>query len=117
MTEINCKLCEHKINFDIRDPNTYIHKSESGNPMIGKLFTIRVGHSTDSDSLHINVVVIDENGAYRAHKDYYKEKKSERGTPDVWSSLQRLIPLELRSYLSLANEEEIKILTSSSGLK
>ena len=117
MTEINCKICEHKINFDINNPNTYIHKSESGNPMIGKLFTIRVGHSTDSDLLHINVVVIDEKGAYRAHKDYYKEKRSERGAPDLWSALQRLIPLELRAYLSLANEEEIKILTSAPGLK
>jgi hypothetical protein len=117
MTEINCKLCEHKINFDINDSNTYIHKSESGNPMIGKLFTVRVGHSTDSNSLHINVVVIDENGAYRAHKDYYKDKKSERGGPDLWSAFQRLIPLELRPYLSLANDAEIKIFTSVSGLK
>ncbi|MBY8989572.1 MAG: hypothetical protein KGD58_02365 [Candidatus Lokiarchaeota archaeon] len=117
MTEISCKMCEHKINFDINNPNSYIHKSESGNPMIGKLFTVRVGHPIDSDSLHINVVVIDEKGAYRAHKDYYKEKKSERGAPDLWSTLQRLIPLELRAYMSLANEEEIKILTSASGLK
>ncbi|MFX1425357.1 MAG: hypothetical protein ACFFBE_02815 [Promethearchaeota archaeon] len=117
MTEINCKICNHKINFNIDKPNTYIHKSESGNPMIGKLFTVRVGHSADSDSLHINVVVIDENGAYRAHKDYYEEKKSERGAPDLWSALQRLIPLELRVYLSLATDEEIKILTSASGLK
>lgn len=117
MTEISCKMCEHKINFDINNPNTYIHKSESGNPMIGKLFTVRVGHPIDSDSLHINVVVIDEKGAYRAHKDYYEEKKSERGAPDLWSALQRIIPLELRVYLGLANEGEIKTLTSVSGLR
>ena len=81
MTEISCKMCEHKINFDINDPNSYIHKSESGNPMIGKLFTVRVGHSIDSDSLHINVVVIDEKGAYRAHKDYYEEKRVKEVLP------------------------------------
>lgn len=117
MTEIKCKICNQKINFNLDKPNTYINKSESGNPMIGRLFTIRVGHPTDSDSLHINVVVIDENGAYRAHKDYYEEKKGEKGAPDLWNALQRLIPLELRVYLSLANEEEIKILTSDSGIK
>ena len=117
MTEINCKLCNEIIQFDSNNSDTYLHKTESGNPMIGKLYTIRLGHFTESGSSHINVVVVDENGEYRAHKDYYEEKKSERGAPDLWSTLQRLIPLEIRAYLSLANEEEIKILTSASGLK
>ncbi len=110
MTEINCKICERKIIFDLNNPETYIDKSESGNPMIGKLYTIRVSHSTDSDSLHINVVVIDESGDYRAHKDYYEEKLSVKGTPDLWNKLQRYIPLELRVYLSLATDEEKEIL-------
>ena len=117
MTEINCKICDKKINFNINNSNTYIHKSESGNTMIGKLYTIRVGHPTDSDSLHINVVVIDEKGEYRAHKDYYEEKKAGKGAPDLWSTFQRLVPLELRAYLSLANEEEINILTTISGIQ
>jgi len=117
MTEINCKICDKKITFNLTNPNTYIHKSESGNAMIGKLYTIRVGHPTDSDSLHINVVVIDEKGEYRAHKDYYEEKKSGKGAPDLWSTFQRLVPLELRAYLSLANEEEINILTTVSGIR
>ncbi|MFW9875304.1 MAG: tetratricopeptide repeat protein, partial [Candidatus Thorarchaeota archaeon] len=116
MTEIKCKICNQKIKFNHTNPNTYIHKSESGNPMIGKLYTIRVGHSADSDSLHINVIVIDEKGEYRAHKDYYEEKKGGKGAPDLWSTFQRLIPLELRGYLSLANEEEINILTSIKGM-
>jgi hypothetical protein len=76
-----------------------------------------VGHSTDSDSLHINVVVIDEQGEYRAHKDYYEEKKGGKGASDLWSTFQRLVPLELRVYLSLANEEEINILTSIKGIQ
>ncbi len=114
MTEINCKICNKRINFDPQNPDTFIHKSESGNLMIGRLYTIRLGHQTDSGSSHINVVVVDENGEYRAHKDYYEEKVSVKGTPDVWNKLQRFIPLELRIYLSLANDEEKTILSTIS---
>jgi hypothetical protein len=114
MTEINCKICDEKINFDLDNPKSYINKSESGNPMIGKLFSIRLGHQTKTNSLHINVVVIDENGEYRAHKDYYEEKLSIEGAPDQWNNLQRHIPLELRVYLSLAIDEEKNILSSLS---
>ncbi|MFX1570145.1 MAG: hypothetical protein ACFFCV_17445 [Promethearchaeota archaeon] len=112
MTEINCKICNKRINFDPHNPGTYIHKSESGNLMIGKLYTIRLGHQTDSGSSHINVVVIDENGEYRAHKDYYEEKVSVKGAPDVWNRLHRYIPLELRLYLSLAQYEDKSIFSS-----
>ncbi len=112
MTEINCKICDKKIKFDPNNPETYIHKSESGNIMIGKLYTIRTGHPTDSGATHVNVVVIDEQGEYRAHKDYYEEIQSIEGTPDLWNKLQRYIPLELRAYLALANPEEKKILTA-----
>jgi hypothetical protein len=114
MTEINCKICNELIKFDLNNSSTYIHKAESGNAMIGKLFTIRLGHFTNSGSSHINVVVIDENGEYRAHKDYYEEKLSVKGTPDLWNKLHRYIPLELRLYLPLANEEDKIILSSIS---
>ncbi|MFW9783297.1 MAG: tetratricopeptide repeat protein [Candidatus Heimdallarchaeota archaeon] len=110
MTEISCKICDEKINFSLTNPNTYIHKSESGNSMIGKLFTIRVSHSTASDSLHINVVVIDEQGNYRAHKDFYEEKRSQKGATSLWSKLIRYFPSELQGYLSLATREEKDIL-------
>ncbi|MFX1461598.1 MAG: hypothetical protein ACFFBF_00945 [Promethearchaeota archaeon] len=112
MTEVNCKICDKKIKFDPNNPKTYINKSESGNLMIGKLFTIRIGHQADSGKSHINVIVIDEQGAYRAHKDYYEEKESLEGTPDLWNDLQHDIPTELRPYLALANSEEKKILTA-----
>ena len=115
MTEIQCKLCDTKINFNINNPHTYIHKSESGNSMIGKLFTIRIGHSSYSDSIHINVVVIDELGDYRAHKDYYEEKKNGKGAPSLWSNLKQTIPSELRGYLFLANQKEREILTQISN--
>ncbi|MFX1259102.1 MAG: tetratricopeptide repeat protein [Promethearchaeota archaeon] len=114
MAEINCKICNEVIRFDPNNPNTYLHKTESGNLMIGKLFTIRLGHSTDSGSSHINVVVVDENGEYRAHKDYYEESLSVKGVPDQWNKLQRYIPLELRLYLSLAIDEDVSILSSIS---
>ncbi|MFX1390644.1 MAG: tetratricopeptide repeat protein [Promethearchaeota archaeon] len=111
MTEIICKICNEKIRFDLGNPDTFISKSESGNPMIGRLFTIRLGHQMGSGSSHINVVVVDENGEYRAHKDYYEEKLSLKGTPDLWNKLQRQIPLELRLYLPLASDEEKNILS------
>ncbi|MFX0155768.1 MAG: hypothetical protein ACFE9Q_14700 [Candidatus Hodarchaeota archaeon] len=114
MTEINCKICNKRINFDPQNPDTFLHKSESGNLMIGRLYTFRLGHQTDSGSSHINVVVIDENGEYRAHKDYYEEKISVKGAPDLWNKLQRFIPLELRLYLSLAGDKEKSILSSIS---
>ncbi|MFW9827476.1 MAG: hypothetical protein ACFFEY_07795 [Candidatus Thorarchaeota archaeon] len=115
MTEINCKICNQKIYFDLNNPDTFINKSESGNLMFGKLFTVRLGHQSESGASHINVVVIDENGEYRAHKDYYEEKTSIMGVPDLWNKLQRQIPLELRLYLSLANDEEKQILSSISA--
>ena len=113
MTEVNCRICNAKISFDLNNPKTYLQKTESGNVMIGKLFSIRIGHSSDSGSFHVNVVVVDEKGEYRAHKDYYEEESIE-GTPDLWNEFQRSIPLELRIYLSLADNEDKKILSSSS---
>jgi len=114
MAEINCRICDKKLNFDLNEPSSYIKKSESGNPMIGKLFTVRIGHPTDSGSIHINVVVVDEKGEYRAHKDYYEETKTETGAPDLWNKVHQYIPLELRVYLSLADFEDKKILSSLS---
>jgi hypothetical protein len=114
MAEINCKICNKIIRFDPNNPDTFLHKTESGNLMIGKLFTFRLSHPTDSGTTHINVVVVDDNGEYRAHKDYYEEKISIKGAPDLWNKLHRYLPLELRMYLSLASEEDKKILSSIS---
>ncbi|MFX1498074.1 MAG: hypothetical protein ACFFBH_11150 [Promethearchaeota archaeon] len=112
MTEIHCKLCNEKISFNVQDKDTYLHKTESGNPMIGKLFTIRVGHQTRGGLFHINVVVIDEKGEYRAHKDYYEEKEIKQKSFDKWERLIHQIPIEIRFYLTLANDNEKRILSS-----
>ena len=112
MTIINCKLCNEKISFDLHNAGTYLHITESGNPMIGKLYTVRVGHQTNSGSLHINVVVIDQRGEYRAHKDYYEDKQLKDKTADIWEKIIHQIPIEIRAYLSLANNEEKKIISS-----
>jgi len=112
MTIVNCKLCNEKISFDLQDRGSYLHKIESGNPMIGKLFTVRVSHLTNRGLFHINVVVIDEKGEYRAHKDYYEEKEQKQKISDKWEILLRQIPIEIRSYLTLANDNEKRILSS-----
>jgi hypothetical protein len=113
MTEVKCRICNAKISFDQNNPKTYLRKTESGNAMIGKLFSIRIGHPSDSGSFHVNVVVVDEKGEYRAHKDYYEEESME-GVPELWNEFQRSIPLELRIYLALADNEDKQILSSSS---
>ncbi len=113
MTEVKCKICNTLIKFDQNNPDTYLYKKESGNAMIGRLFIVRVSHKTDSESFHINVVVIDEKGEYRAHKDYYEETQDLEGLSNLWNNFQRQIPLELRIYLNLADNEDKKILTSS----
>ncbi|MFX1432488.1 MAG: hypothetical protein ACFFB1_01850, partial [Promethearchaeota archaeon] len=112
MTIINCKLCNEKISFDLHNAGTYSHITESGNPMIGKLYTVRVSHQTNSGSLHINVVVIDQRGEYRAHKDYYEDKQLKDKTADIWEKIIHQIPIEIRAYLSLANNEEKRIISS-----
>lgn len=112
MTEVECKLCKEKISFDINSPNTYIQKDSTGNSLIGNLYTVRVSHKADSNSLHINVVVVDENGEYRAHKDYYQEKEKIEGLKDVWEKFIHQIPLELRYYMQLSDNDDKEALLS-----
>ncbi|MEJ2250434.1 MAG: tetratricopeptide repeat protein, partial [Candidatus Lokiarchaeota archaeon] len=111
MVDIECKLCNKIIKFDENSPDTYLSKTESGNAMIGKLFTFRVSHKLEDNIQHINVVVIDQNGEYRAHKDYYEEV-TEKGSTDLWDKLVRQFPIELRPYLNLASNDD-KILLST----
>ncbi|MFW9780960.1 MAG: hypothetical protein ACFFFB_01610 [Candidatus Heimdallarchaeota archaeon] len=112
MTEITCRLCNESISFNIEDKESYLHKSETGNPIIGKLYTIRVGHQYKRGLIHINVVVIDEKGEYRAHKDYYEEKELKQKSFDKWERFLHQIPIEIRSYLTLANDNEKRTLSS-----
>jgi hypothetical protein len=114
MVSIECKLCREIINFDPENSTTYISKYESGNAMIGKLYTFRVSHSvSDKNSQHINVVVLDQNKEYRAHKDYYEESKKEGTSSDFWENFRNKIPIELRSYISLADRNDKKLISSS----
>ncbi|MBD3405291.1 MAG: hypothetical protein GF411_04030 [Candidatus Lokiarchaeota archaeon] len=104
-TTIRCKLCEDEISFDINDSSTYQTKTESGNPLIGILYTVRVQHQYKEGVSHINVVVVDERGEYRAHKDCYEEEK----VGDAFSqyeTIARQFPIEIRHFLPLANPEE-----------
>ncbi|TXT56449.1 MAG: hypothetical protein BAJATHORv1_20038 [Candidatus Thorarchaeota archaeon] len=111
MTEFKCKICNQEIGFDLDDSSTYLTKSESGNPLIGKLYTVRVGHSGGPNIQHINVVVVDERGEYRAHKDSYVE--SDTSTEAVtFEKISQEFPSEIKPYLSLASESDRKLIAS-----
>ncbi|MBD3406054.1 MAG: hypothetical protein GF411_08020 [Candidatus Lokiarchaeota archaeon] len=113
MTEFKCKICNQDISFDLDDSSTYLSKTESGNPLIGKLYTVRVGHRGGVNVLHINVVVVDENGEYRAHKDSYEESES----ADDTSSFERVsqkFPSEIKPFLDLASESDRTIISAIS---
>lgn len=74
-TNFLCELCRKRMMIDIDDPSTYISKTEDKNVMFGELVTVKTVHQKGS-ALHYNVVVLDQNGKYRAHADSYIEQKN-----------------------------------------
>ncbi|TXT57643.1 MAG: hypothetical protein BAJATHORv1_10346 [Candidatus Thorarchaeota archaeon] len=100
-TTTRCKLCDEEIVFDIDDASTYLSKTETGNPLIGILYTVRVEHRYKEGVAHINVIVVDERGEYRAHKDCYEEVKLEDPLTK-YEEIVRQFPIEIRHFLSLA---------------
>ncbi|NWF96496.1 MAG: tetratricopeptide repeat protein [Candidatus Thorarchaeota archaeon] len=112
MTEFSCRMCGASVTFSLDDPNSYEQKSESGNPLIGHLFTVRVAHETPSNAVHVNVVVVDERGEYRAHKDCYEEKSGPSAAARRSDTVLAQLPMEIRSYLSLASQEDLKVMNA-----
>ncbi len=114
MITIQCAICSENISFDLNNPSTFLSVRESGNPFIGKLFTVRVAHSVSDTLKHVNVVVLDANNVYRAHKDSYEEKEKLGETIELWEKATQSFPQELRPFLSLAKTEEKNLFISSS---
>ncbi|NWF95737.1 MAG: tetratricopeptide repeat protein [Candidatus Thorarchaeota archaeon] len=106
MTEFKCRLCRTTVKFSLDDPSSYQTKTESGNPFIGRLFTVRVIHAAADEKTHVNVVVVDEHGEYRAHKDCYEQHSSLSGLVDDFEVVAAQLPQEIRPYLDLATPED-----------
>ena len=74
-TEIRCEICQKAITIELNDPSSYISKSVEENVLFGKLITIKTMHqitnSQKDKEQHFNIVVLDQNGKYRAHADSY----------------------------------------------
>jgi len=106
VAEFDCAICHTPISFKLNNEDSYISKEESGNALLGSMFTYRVEHTTELEK-HINVVVYDTDGNYRAHKDVYKENIVDSQI-DIESQFQKLlnrIPVEIKHIFSLADKE------------
>lgn len=75
-THFYCEICAEALTVDIKDPKTYNSLREEQNLLMGKLYIVRTSHEVTNDEVHFNVVVIDQDGQYRAHQDSYSEHKS-----------------------------------------
>lgn len=106
-----CKICSKQLMVDLDDPSTFLQKNESGDRDIEKLFSIRVSHDYNDKIQHINVIMVDMNGEYRAHVDSYEES-SVSIDESYWQIVRSQLPLELRSYLSVTSVIEKNILAS-----
>ncbi len=113
MTEFICKLCNKLVKFDPNDESSYLQRVPSGNPLIGRLFTYRVPHRALNGRLHINVVVVDPDGNYRAHKDYYEEQELAATASSQWRKAVEIFPDILRPYLLVADMKEQQELLAS----
>ncbi len=110
MTEFECQICRSRMKFDLDDESSYLSKVEVGNPLIGKLYSVRISHSTPDGKSHVNVIVVDPQGDYRAHKDSYVDDSS----PDSDAlNLEQILPFELRPFAKLASESEIEQFSDS----
>ncbi len=105
MTDFKCKLCNQVVSFDLSHPSTYLSKTESSDSR-GSLYHVRVSHHSSSGVNHINVVVVDAKGEYRAHIDFYEENVDQVDRSEFWIALCSQFPSELHDYLSYASSAE-----------
>jgi len=117
---ISCGICNEEFIFDMADEKTFLSMEESGNPLIGKLFTVRLVHEKTVKGKtvkHLNTVVIDTNGEYRAHKDSFILPES-LGTEieqlDDYFKNQKLImqrcPIDLTPHIEKLSPQDLEIL-------
>ncbi len=110
-TKFQCKICGKEIEINLDDPKAYIQKTNIENALLGNLYSYRVAHRAEENINHINVIIVDKNGDYRAHRDSYEElEESADELVQKWSFYSSFFPYELRSYLNLATTDLKKAL-------
>lgn len=72
ITEFKCKVCGDPLKFDLRDPTSFISRSEHEDFFGMKLTTFRVAHDSANER-HFNTIIVDHAGFFRGHRDAYKE--------------------------------------------
>ena len=75
LVDFKCTICEEMMVFNIEDETSYKTKTYLEDFFYMKLFRYVVSH-TSKDEEHVNVVIVDQNGKYRGHKDAYTSKTS-----------------------------------------
>ncbi len=106
-----CKICSKQLVIDLDDPSTFLHKNESGDSTIEKLFSIRTSHQYNDNIQHINVIMVDANGEYRAHVDTYEESTI-AVDESYWQLIRSQFPIELKPYLSVITVSEKRLFSS-----
>ncbi|MBN2230357.1 MAG: hypothetical protein JW779_12280 [Candidatus Thorarchaeota archaeon] len=76
ITEFKCRVCGKQIQFDPKDPSSYLSKSEHEDFFGMKLTTFRIAHDS-KDERHYNTVIVDQAGFFRGHRDAYTEPINE----------------------------------------
>lgn len=88
ITEIKCEICQKPIIIELNDPSSYISKTVEENVLFGKLITIKTMHQITNRSnekeQHFNIVVLDQNGKYRAHADSFVQTISSDQSKSVF---------------------------------
>lgn len=75
LVDFKCMICEEIIAFNIEDQSSYQSKTYLEDFFYMKLFRYVVSHTSQEEE-HVNVVIVDQNGKYRGHKDAYISKPS-----------------------------------------
>ncbi|HKZ40056.1 MAG TPA: hypothetical protein VJ044_03790, partial [Candidatus Hodarchaeales archaeon] len=109
MTEFKCMICQDFVGFDSNDPSSFSSKTAMQDFFSLRLTRFVVVHQTSTEE-HFNVVIVDDNGQYRGHRDGYaklktvQEKKSQ--TRKFQVTIGAVIEHIELDYLTIINFDE-----------
>lgn len=85
ITDFKCVICQDIIAFNTEDPTTYESSTVIEEFFSMKLTRFVVKHLHDTEE-HVNVVIADQDGKYRGHKDAYIEHGTSQILNKIYSS-------------------------------
>ncbi|MHA2356889.1 MAG: hypothetical protein ACXADC_17090 [Candidatus Thorarchaeota archaeon] len=102
--QFQCQLCKETLSVDPEDKKTFLSKTKHDEVFGMQLVTYRVAHIT-GDERHINTIIIDHEGYYRGHRDFYSEEIRSEGHPRVnhyFTIFREVTPLSKHQFVNLA---------------